>query len=334
MPHAVCAGFLPRLGNPVAWKNGRHCLDPTQALAAIWDQVGDHLVGVEGVTIAAPAYLTGEQVRLLQASAEQAKLPVLAFINRTLAAGLTSLAENTAHHLSVVVDVDDHALTCAVFRPREAEFCCLGQQVLPTLGLRLWRERLLARIAESCVRSSRRDPRESPEADQQLFDQAEQLLDAVGRNQSTSVRVQGAHWLQSMIVTPGQATAACAGLARQAAQAVQAAVVWGEQQLTNATIYLTAEAARLPGLAAAIYQRSANKTPIVALPAAGPAEAAFDLAQRINCHELAGGLFGSAVPLPAIATPLGPGSQQGKSTRVESEDWADMLPFPDVRVGT
>src|SRR5207302_957260 len=117
------------------------------------------------------------------------------------------------HHVGIVVDVDDHALTCTVVRPREAEMSCLGQQVLPLLGLRLWRERLLGRIADLCVRASRRDPRDVPEADQKLFEQADQVLDAASRNQPSAVRVQGTQWFQTVTVPPAEATAACAGLA-------------------------------------------------------------------------------------------------------------------------
>jgi hypothetical protein len=312
-PQLVYSSLLPTLGQSSRWRHGRHRLDPAKALLAILQRVAGQLNGISGAVLVAPGYLSGEQVRLLHVAAEEAKLPVQAAVNRSLAAGLANHGKQAWHHVGLVVDVDDYALTCAVLRPRDSELCCLGHQTLPMIGLRLWRERLLGRIADLCVRTCRRDPRDNPDADQQLFNQIDQVLDAAARNQPAAVRVAGFQWMQALTVAPSEAAAACAPLARQAAQCVDAALKWAEQQLTSATVYLTTEAARLPGLPAAIHDRCANKAPIVVLPANAAAQAALAIAHRIGRQELPGGNYGVAIPLP-----------------VESEDCAEMIPFPTM----
>jgi len=310
-PQIVCSGYLAALGSAAEWRHGRHRLSAEKALRATLQHVSGRLSGVSGLVLVAPGYLTGEQVRLIHAVADDLKLPVRGAINRSLAAGLANHKEQAWHHVGIVVDVDDYAMTCTVLRPGDAELCCLGQQTLPMLGQRLWRERLLGRIADSCVRNCRRDPRDNPEADQHLFNQLDQVLLAAANNQPAVVRLAGFQWLQTLTLTPAEMAAACAQLAHQAARGVDAAHKWAEQQLTSVSIYLTAEAARLPGLSAAIYRQCDNKTPLVVLCANAPGQAAFELAQRISRQEIPAGHYGAAVPLPA-----------------EEEDWADMLPFP------
>jgi hypothetical protein len=162
------------------------------------------------------------------------------------------------------------------------------------------------------VRASRRDPRDSPDADQMVYEQLEAVLDACGQNQPVPLRVQASHWLQAWTMQPAEAVAACAALARQVAHEVHAALRWAEQQMTSATVYFSAGAARLPGLAAAVYQRCENRAPVVVLSPAGPARAAFALAQRVAHGELPPGLFEPTVPLPCV----------------ERQESPTVLPFP------
>ncbi len=312
-PHLVCAEFLPCLGNDVVWQCGRHRLDANAALAQIFAKLRPALATARGVVLAVPGYLSAGQIRLAGKLAQQAGLKVTAAVNRLLAAGLGSYGEHPWHNAGVVVDVDSHALVCAVLRPGDGELTVLGWQVQPSLGLRMWKERLLAGVAERCIRLSRRDPRDSPDAEQTLFDQLEDALDRCGRNQPATLRVQATQWFQDLTMQPAEAIAACEEPAARAAEVIHAALRWAEEQLTSATVYLTAGAARLPGLAAALYRRGENKTPVLVLPPEGAARAGLALAQRIDQGDLEPGVYETAVPL----TP----ADRGESLPV--------LPFPD-----
>src|SRR5262245_4602008 len=158
--------FLPKMGEHVEWAHGRHRLDPLQALGLVFDRVCQTLGERKSLVLAVPAYLANEQVNLIVQAGLEARLPVIGALSRTLAAGAASYAEHPWQDLGVAVDIDEHALTISVLRPSDADLVALGQRVLPALGLRIWRERLMAAIADRCVRTSRRDPRESPDADQ------------------------------------------------------------------------------------------------------------------------------------------------------------------------
>lgn len=299
-PHLVCKGFLPRLGERCEWHGGRHRLGPELAYLAAVARLRDCLDGVTGLVLALPAYLTREQVGLAVRLTQQAGLPVLGAVSRSLAAALASYVDHPWHNVGVLVDVDDHALTCTVLRPSETEMVCQGKREVRSLGLRIWREKLLARIAELCIRISRRDPRQSPEADQAVYDQLDAVLDGCSQNRPVPVKVQAAEWFQALTLQPTEAAAACATLAQQTAREIQAALTWAERQMTSPSLYFTAGAARLPGLAAAVYARCSNRVPIAMLPAPAVALAAHALAERIHQGELPASYFDPVAPLPPL----------------------------------
>jgi molecular chaperone DnaK (HSP70) len=299
-PHLVCKGFLPRLGEHCEWHGGRHRLGPDEASAAALRSLKPRLAGVQGVLLALPSYLSREQVGIAVKLAQQAGLPVQGAVSRSLAAALASYADHPWHHVGVIVDVDEHALTCTVVRPSETEMVVQGKRIVTALGLRVWREKLLGRIAELCIRSSRRDPRQSPDADQAVYDQLDAVLDGCSQNRPVYVKVQATEWFQALTLQPAEAAAACGTLAQQTAQEIQAALAWAERQMTNPALWFTAGAARLPGLAAAVYGRCSNRVPIAMLPPAAVAQAAFTLLERIHQGELPASFFDPVAPLPVI----------------------------------
>lgn len=299
-PHLVCKGFLPRLGENCEWHGGGHRLGPVEAYRAVLQPLQRRLRGIKGLMLALPTYLNREQVSLAVKLTQQTGLPVLGAVSRSLAAALASYADHPWHNVGVVVDVDDHALTCTVVRPSDTEVVCQGKRTLTALGLRVWREKLLGRIAELCIRISRRDPRQSPEADQAVYDQLDAVLDGCSQNRAVPVKVQATEWFQSLTLQPAEAAAACRTLAEQTAKEIQAALTWAEQQMTNPSLWFTAGAARLPGLAAAVYGRCSNRVPIAMLSAPAVAQAAHVLAERIHAGELPASFFDPVAPLPLI----------------------------------
>jgi hypothetical protein len=67
---------------------------------------------------------------------------------------------------AVVIDADDHALSAAVVGYHAGQARLLTSAVLPRLGARFWKERLLDSVADRCIRLCRRDPRDSAAAEQ------------------------------------------------------------------------------------------------------------------------------------------------------------------------
>lgn len=299
-PHLVCKGFLPRLGEHCEWQGGGHRLNASDAYRSILKSVRQKLNSVKGLVLALPSYFSRDQVSLAVTLTQDVGLPVLGTVSRGLAAALATYSDHPWHGVGVVVDIDDHALTCTVLRPSETEMVCQGKRIVTALGLRIWREKLLGRLAELCIRICRRDPRHSPEADQAVYDQLDAVLDGCSQNRAVPVKVQATEWFQALTLQPAEAAGACALLANQTAQEIQAALTWAEQQMTNPSLWFTAGAARLPGLAAAVYGRCSNRVPIAMLSAAAVAQAAHGLAERIHDGELPASFFDPVAPLPIL----------------------------------
>src|SRR5437868_2055120 len=77
-----------------------------------------------------------------------------------LAAAWTAFAEQPWCGPAVVLDADERALTVTGIVAEQGKLRLAGAQVLPHLGCRAWKERLLHIVADRCIQQSRRDPRE------------------------------------------------------------------------------------------------------------------------------------------------------------------------------
>jgi hypothetical protein len=306
LPHAAFAGFLPRLGHPKAGK-----LSADAALALAFDKVrGPVTADSDAVAVALPVYLTPPQVAKFVAVADKAKLP----LKGTAAAPLAVAAHRAAALLGhaeppdddpdrpdwvvpihardagpgsvCVVDVDENALTAAVVAVEEGEVRLLGSAAWPKLAGKLWTDRLLDAIADRCVRVCRRDPRDSAEAEQSLFDQLPDALDLSARGHPVTLSVRSAHWYQDLPHRPADLAGYCAAFAKAGADGVRELVGSFGLPVPPRAVWLTAAAARLPGLAAAAYKGSAERTAVDALPENAVAEAAAALAGRWRAGEL------------------------------------------------
>src|SRR5207245_2221920 len=88
----------------------------------------------------------------------------------------------------------------------------LHTQALPRLGLRAWKERLLNAVADRCVRQSRRDPRDSAEAEQGLYEQLDEAMENARLGQPIELTIQSAHWFQGLTLRDADLLGACAAL--------------------------------------------------------------------------------------------------------------------------
>jgi molecular chaperone DnaK (HSP70) len=252
LPHLACAHFLGQLGTDRQWSAGRHRLDPARALALVFDRLRTALAGHHGVALAVPAYLTVAQVETASATALRAKLPLLGIVPTPLAAALIAYAEQPWSGAALVADIDDHALTWSVVQIEGGQARLLATEAWPLLSLRAWRERLLDVLADRCVRQSRRDPRDSGDAEQSLYEQIDPILEVCRHGQMAEAAVQTTQWYQNLVVQPVELADACVHLIRQTVDAMSALQTATLRPGGTGAVLLTDAVARLPGLAAAV----------------------------------------------------------------------------------
>jgi hypothetical protein len=209
----------------------------------------------------------------------------------------------------VVIDADEFATTAAVVSVEADGVRLGGSAVWPRLGVKAWKDRLIDAVSDRCVRLCRRDPRDSADAEQMLFEQLDEALDRTRAGQRIGLTVQTAHWFQDISQQPEEFEAHCAALWRLAGDSVR--------DFTNGiglaepprAVWLTDAAGRLPGLVRAIHANTPEGTAVEVLPPNAVATAAAALAPRWLAGELPRAHLDSAIPLtPAAARKAAPRS--------------------------
>lgn len=306
-PHLVCSNFLPQLGQPRQWQGSRCAVTPESALQATFEMLrGPVAAETDAAGLSLPAYLSANQVRVVVEQANKAKLPV----RGTVAAPLAVAAHRAAWVLGhppappqepadgddgrpdwvvpmprsaagpaavVVVDADEFALTASVVGVEPAEVKSLAAAVWPRASLKAWKDRLLDALSDRCVRLCRRDPRDSADAEQALYEQLDGALDRTQLGHPVTLGVRGSHWYQDLVLRASDLDGYCAALARLGADGVRELVRSANLPVPPRAVWLTASAARLPGLAAAIHQGVPEQTEVMTLPPNAVADAAAAL---------------------------------------------------------
>jgi len=255
-PHLVCDNFLPHLGTPRQWTFGRHKLDAAAALRLVFEALGVRFGPTEAVAAVLPEYLSGPQVAQLAGLTHKLKWKLLGSVPVGVGATLAAHAKLPWSGSLLVVDADDHALSCSavVLTPERATWLTGGY--LPTLGLGTWMRRLLDGTAQRCIRLSRRDPRDCPAADQDLYLQLRRLIDKPPSSDDLlSLVLNTAQWSQHLMIRPSELTGFCVPLLQQALQLiaqVNQALLGAAQAGPLAGVILTPLAAGLPGLRLAL----------------------------------------------------------------------------------
>jgi hypothetical protein len=253
-PHLACLNFLPHLGHRREWAGPRQRLDATRALTLAFEQVVDACSRHQTAAAAVPGYLSPEQTTLLRKLATQTGLRLHGTVDVALAAALAAHAQQPWTGLALVADADENALTWSVVAAEGGAARVLQTQPQTALGLSAWKERLLSTIADTFIRKSRRDPRDSAEAEQMLYDQLEGVLAVCHDGQQVEVAVQAPQWYQNLVLGPQDLGLACAALRERALAAFSGLCSAALRQGTPRAVVLTAAAARLPGLAASLEQ--------------------------------------------------------------------------------
>jgi hypothetical protein len=155
-------------------------------------------------------------------------------------------------------------------------------------------------VSDRCVRLCRRDPRDSAEAEQALFEQLDDALDRTRAGQRISLCVRTAHWFQDVIQQPEEFEAHCAALARLAGDSVR--------DFTNGiglaepprAVWLTDAAGRLPGLVRAVHANTPEGAAVEVLPPNAVAVAAGALVPRWLSSDLPRAHLDSVIAVPQV----------------------------------
>src|SRR5262245_49239400 len=253
-PDLACLDFLPHLGDGTVWAAGRHTLDASAALGLVLDDLRRRVPRSAGAALALPGYLNDHQIALVRRLAEKARWPLLGSVPAPLAAALAALGEGGEESLlpgwagrALVLDVDGHALTCASVEVDDYQVSLRHVHVARQLGRGAWLRRLLDGVAHACVRLSRRDPRESADAEQALYDQLAHFVDHGGGAGPVLLHAQAGAWYQQLMLHPDELAALVAPLVRQALAEVAGFLTTADLGMPAAVV-LTSQAGRLPGL--------------------------------------------------------------------------------------
>lgn len=324
-PHAVCSNFLPALGQSREWRNGRHVLTPEAALDLTLNKIRTPVADESAAAVLAlPPYLTPAQVGTVVAAANRAKMP----LKGTAVAPLALVADRADAVLTgkpaapevasadwvvplrpaaggpgavVVIDADEYALSAVVVVVERERVRMAASVCWPRFSVRAWKERVLDGVADRCVRLCRRDPRDSADAEQALFEQLDDAFDHARTGQRVHLSVRTDRWYQDVVQAPEEFDGLCAALARGAAESVRDLVVLDGAglPLPPQAVWLTHEAGRLPGLVRAIHLDTPEGTAVEVLPPDAVAGAAAGLAPRWLVAELPRVHLDSIIPLPA-----------------------------------
>jgi hypothetical protein len=294
VPHQICSDFLPHLPDPPTparvWEVPPFRLDAPAALGWVLRYAQPIFGEVDAAVVTLPAYLSPTQVDIaLQVAGEQ-RLPLLASLSAPLAAALAAHASNRLTPNVAVIDIDNHALTLASLVSEGLRVRMLDSQVVPRLGMNAWRSRLINVLSDACVRQSRRDPRDCPEAEQTLFDRIDDLLEACRQGETTQLALQSPRWFQNLIVPAEQTVAVCAGLVHQLLEQLHALLATSPSGWPTrpGLVVLTHAAGKLPGLFEALQQyltanrrAGAAELSLFVLTADALARSAFVLAEQV-----------------------------------------------------
>lgn len=262
LPHLVCVDTLASLGKPRVWSAGRHRLDAARCLALVFERLQPSFAGTKGFAAALPAYLTPAQAAQFTQLAGKAKLTLLGSVTTPLAVALAAHAQQPQEGLVLVADVDEHALSLSTVLLDGEQARSLADQVLPRLNVRAWKLRLIDAVAERCVRHSRRDPRDSAAAEQSLYEQLDDALEASRQGRAAELSIRATQWFQNLFLQPEEIVKFSSRFLAEALAAARVLLTEAAFQAPR-TVLLTEAAGRLPGLADALQT-------LVSAPAAEP----------------------------------------------------------------
>ncbi len=217
---------------------------------------------------------------------------------RDRVASRSGTGQGPGPNVLVVVELDDFAFSATLVELHPEQLRCGPPIHEPRLSLRIWKERLLDRISDRCVRLCRRDPRDSAVAEQALYEQLDLALLAYRQGQRAELSVRSEHWYQDISLATDEWEGFCAGLAKQAVDVIHELIETARLTQPPTMIWLTHTAACMPGLARQLHQHATERTAVALLHPDAIAAAAGRLDQLWRLDTLPRGHLDSALPLP------------------------------------
>lgn len=280
-PHRICSNFLGALGIPQEWRGARHSLSPESATKLILEKLSGPLSAeTDSAGLALPAYLSVAQARTLLGLVQEARLPIRGSASAPLAIAAHRSGTLNGPATVLIVDVDEFALSGAVVQIQPNDIRLLASAHWPQASLRNWKNRLIDGMADHCVQTCRRDPRDSAEAEQGMYDQLETFLEQARTGQRSIMQIRGEHWFQDLSHDPAQVERYCTNLVKIAGEGLKQLLLSASLQKPPEAVWLSHTAGRLPGLAAKLYQYSPEETAVSILPRNAAAEAVAALLPR------------------------------------------------------
>jgi hypothetical protein len=252
MPHLACLDFLPHLGGQRVWAVGKQRIDAARALSLVCATVAPRFAKTQSIALTLPTYLDGRQRSHLGQIAANARWRVSATVAAPVAAALALFEQLQHGGLVLVGDVDGHCFTWSAVEIRDDRAALLEATPLTAAGRSAWIRRLLDGIAIRCVRNTRRDPRESADAEQGLYDQLADRLDNRPEASRAEFIIQTSQWFQNLMLEAEELRTWCAPLVSQVIASMLDVRDQSGQHGPIAGILLTSSAGRLPGLVVAL----------------------------------------------------------------------------------
>lgn len=286
LPHAVCCNFLPLVGTPNEWRGERLTLSADAALAECLNAVRPTIEAeTDAAGLVLPGYLSVRQVRSILELATSARWPLRGSAVAPLAiashraAGMTAAVRGVDPTV-LIIDADEHAVSASLVAICTDEVKLLASTAVAKTGVKLWKDRLIDGLSDRCVRVCRRDPRDSSAAEQDLYLQLDDALDAARVGRRVTLGVRSEKWYQDLTLSPDEFEAVCEPVNRVAIDGLKQFLFSAPVTVPPRAVWLTFPAGRLPGLAAKIYKHSPENTQVSLLPANAAAEAATALVPR------------------------------------------------------
>jgi hypothetical protein len=313
-PHLVCGDFLPYLGSSKQWLANRHRLDADAALLAVFQTLSRTVGRTVGLGFVLPAYLNELQIARIYQLAQSAGLPLLGSLNVPLAAVLAQ-GSQIDQGFYLVVDADSYALSWSVVERTTDQLRVRLVQPNTALSRTVWIRRLLEGVAGRCVRQVRRDPRESAETEQRLYEQLLRLLEKEPTG-LVQLHVQGEGWYHHLMLHTEELTALVAPQLRQLAIEIDSIRSHLASLGRSLNLLVTPQAACLPGMMQTLQRNPST------LAADNPADFGESLLANSVvsvlsadmlagvAHQMAARIYGGELPsghLDAVGLPVLPG---------------------------
>jgi hypothetical protein len=321
LPHAVCRDFLCEVGRSRQWSTPRGRLDAAGALALLAGQAKPSFPTAPAAVIVVPSYLSDQQVAQVTEILVRSRINVIGSVAAPLALAATCSA---GFGTALVLDADDHALTWSVLTAdlvlnaddhalkqspqltNGSNARLLAYHSVRTASVRAWFDRLIDAVADRCIRLCRRDPRDSGAAEQSLFEQLDAVISEPHARTQFVLQIRTAQWYQELSITREDLDAFAAPVVQLAIEGMRQAVndahgtapVMARPDL----LWITADAARLPGLVAAVTQNVPESTTVQALPSDALGTAGYVLGGHYLRGELPPGPIIGTVPRFAVRT--------------------------------